>query len=208
MAKNYNIGEVVKIVAEGKDFEAIMDIGRRYPLLMNKVTKLVTLAGETASDFFSYMPEYLTANKVNKMIKDAVIDGDAEEAEDTEEAEEKPAKKEKATKKEKKAKKVEDDEEEADDAEDEDNPYSGKTAPELYKECKKRGIKVAAKKDAKYYEKALLKADAADVETEEAEEDWEEEKPAKPAKKEKAAKKEKKAKKEEEEVEEDEDWDI
>lgn len=203
MAKNYNIGEVVKIVAEGKDFEAIMDIGRRYPLLMNKVTKLVTLAGETASDFFSYMPEYLTANKVNKMIKDAVIDEDAEEAEDTEEAEEKPAKKEKAAKKEKKAKKVEDDEEEANDAEDEDNPYSGKTAPELYKECKKRGIKVAAKKDAKYYEKALLKADA---ETEEAEEDWEEEKPAKPAKKEKDAKK--KAKKEEEEVEEDEDWDI
>ena len=204
MAKNYNIGEVVKIVAEGKDFEAIMDIGRRYPLLMNKVTKLVTLAGETASDFFSYMPEYLTANKVNKMIKDAVIDEDAEEAEDTEEAEEKPAKKEKTAKKEKKAKKVEE-EEEADDAEDEDNPYSGKTAPELYKECKKRGIKVAAKKDAKYYEKALLKADA---ETEEADEDWEEEKPAKPAKKEKAAKKEKKAKKEEEEVEEDEVWDI
>ena len=203
MAKNYNIGEVVKIVAEGKDFEAIMDIGRRYPLLMNKVTKLVTLAGETASDFFSYMPEYLTANKVNKMIKDAVIDEDAEEAEDTEEAEEKPAKKEKKTKKAKK-----EEVEEADDAEDEDDPYSGKTAPELYKECKKRGIKVAAKKDAKYYEKALLKADAADVETEEADEDWEEEKPAKPAKKEKAAKKEKKAKKEEEEVEEDEDWDI
>ena len=148
MAKNYNIGEVVKIVAESKDFEAIMDIGRRYPLLMNKVTKLVTLAGETASDFFSYMPEYLTANKVNKMIKDAVIDEDAEEAEDTEEAEEKPAKKEKKTKKAKK----EEVEEEADDAEDEDNLYSGKTAPELYKECKKRGIKVAAKKDAKYYE--------------------------------------------------------
>lgn len=200
MAKNYNIGEVVKIVAEGKDFEAIMDIGRRYPLLMNKVTKLVTLAGETASDFFSYMPEYLTANKVNKMIKDAVIDEDAEEVEETEEAEEKPVKKEK------KAKKTKKEEVEEDDAEDEDNPYSGKTAPELYKECKKRGIKVAAKKDAKYYEKALLKADAADAETEEADEDWEEEKPAKPAKKEKAAKK--KAKKEEEEVEEDEDWDI
>ena len=200
MAKNYNIGEVVKIVAEGKDFEAIMDIGRRYPLLMNKVTKLVTLAGETASDFFSYMPEYLTANKVNKMIKDAVIDEDAEEVEETEEAEEKPVKKEK------KAKKAKKEEVEEDDAEDEDNPYSGKTAPELYKECKKRGIKVAAKKDAKYYEKALLKADAADAETEEADEDWEEEKPAKPAKKEKAAKK--KAKKEEEEVEADEDWDI
>ena len=192
MAKNYNIGEVVKIVAEGKDFEAIMDIGRRYPLLMNKVTKLVTLAGETASDFFSYMPEYLTANKVNKMIKDAVIDEDAEEAEETEEAEEKPAKKEKKTKKAKK-----EEVEEEDDAEDEDNPYSGKTAPELYKECKKRGLKVAAKKDAKYYEKALLKADA---ETEEADEDWEEEKPAK---KEKAKKKAKK-----EEAEEDEDWDI
>lgn len=196
MAKNYNIGEVVKIVAEGKDFEAIMDIGRRYPLLMNKVTKLVTLAGEAASDFFSYMPEYLTANKVNKMIKDAVIDEDTE----AEEVEEKPVKKEKASKKEAKKEEVE----EAEEAEEDENdsPYSDKTAPELYKECKKRGLKVAAKKDAKYYEKALLKADA---EAEEAEEDWEEEKPAK---KEKPAKREKKAKKEEVEDEDDEDWDI
>lgn len=200
MAKNYNIGEVVKIVAEGKDFEAIMDIGRRYPLLMNKVTKLVTLAGETASDLFNYMPEYLTANKVNKMIKDAVLDGESDEADETEEKD--ITESEKKAKKAKKAKKEEVEEDDDDEA-DEDNPYSGKTAPELYKECKKRGLKVAAKKDAKFYEKALLKADA---ETEEADEDWEEEKPAKPAKKEKSKKK---AKKEEvEEEDEDEDWDI
>lgn len=200
MAKNYNIGEVVKIVAEGKDFEAIMDIGRRYPLLMNKVTKLVTLAGETASDLFNYMPEYLTANKVNKMIKDAVLDGESDEADETEEKD--IAESEKKAKKAKKAKKEEVEEDDDDEA-DEDNLYSGKTAPELYKECKKRGLKVAAKKDAKFYEKALLKSDA---ETEEADEDWEEEKPAKPAKKEKSKKK---AKKEEvEEEDEDEDWDI
>ena len=193
MAKNYSIGEAVKIIAEGKDFEAIMDIGRRYPILMNKTTKLVTLAGDTAVDFFTYMPEYLTANKVNKAMKDAVIDEDAEE----EVEEEKPVKKEKKAKA---SKKVKTEEVEEDDGVEEDSPYAGKTAPELYKECKKRGLKVEAKKNAKYYEKALLAADAEEVEEEVVEE--------KPVKKEKPAKKAKKTKEVEEDEDEDDDWDI
>lgn len=38
--------------------------------------------------------------------------------------------------------------------------YEGKSAMELYKLCKKRGIKAAAKKPAKFYADALRKADA------------------------------------------------
>lgn len=101
------------------------------------------------------------------------------------------------------------------------DPYEGKTAVELFKECKKRKIKAEPKKPAKFYADLLRKADAeatkASEETEaEDEDDWgeEEEESAKPAKKapakEKAAKPvkaTKPAKKEEPEEDED-DWDI
>lgn len=201
MAKNYTLAEAAKVIAEGKDYEALQDIGRRFPLLMNKMTKLVTLAPE-AVEIFGYMPDYLTANKINKAIKEENLgDTEVDEDEDAEEVtEEKPAKKEDkpAKKNEAKGKKAKEAEEE-DEEEDEENPYAGKNAPELYKECKKRGIKVEAKKNAKYYEKALLEADA-NADTDSEDEDWEDEKPAK---KEKSAKK---AKKQEEE--DDEDWDI
>ena len=69
MAKNYTLAEASKVIAEGKDYEALQDIGRRFPLLMNKMTKLVTLAPE-AVEIFGYMPDYLTANKINKAIKE------------------------------------------------------------------------------------------------------------------------------------------
>ena len=45
MARNYSMKEAVTIIAEGKDFESIMDIGRRYPILMNMVTKVAAKAG-------------------------------------------------------------------------------------------------------------------------------------------------------------------
>lgn len=54
-----------------------------------------------------------------------------------------------------------------------ENPYEGKSAMDLFKECKKRGIKAAAKKPAKYYVDLLTKADAeaATAESDE-EDDW------------------------------------
>lgn len=101
------------------------------------------------------------------------------------------------------------------------DPYEGKAAVELFKECKKRKIKAEPKKPAKFYADLLRKADAeaakASEETEaEDEDDWgeEEEEPAKPAKKapakEKAAKPAKPAKpaKKEESEEDEDDWDI
>lgn len=96
MAKNYTMTEVANIFAERSDFEAMADIGKRYPLLAIKMTALVTKAPEETADIFSYMPDYLSANKVNKAIKDGgedVSDSDVEDDETTEAPAEKPAKK-------------------------------------------------------------------------------------------------------------------
>lgn len=96
MAKNYTMTDVANIFAERTDFEAMADIGKRYPLLAIKMTALATKAPEETADIFSYMPDYLSANKVNKAIKDGgedVSDSDAEDDETTEAPAEKPAKK-------------------------------------------------------------------------------------------------------------------
>lgn len=109
-------------------------------------------------------------------------------------------------------------EEEADEteekAEEKEVPdYTEMTAMELYKLCKKRGIKAEPKQKANAYIKLLKAADASDAEAEE-DEDWseEEEAPA-PTKKagkatsDKTTKSTSKAKKEEA-ADEDDDWDI
>ena len=53
MAKNYTMAEVANIFAEKSDFEAMTDIGKRYPLLAIKMTALVTKAPEETADIFS-----------------------------------------------------------------------------------------------------------------------------------------------------------
>lgn len=222
MAKNYTFNEAVKIIAKGTDLEAITDIGRRYPVLAHKIAVVTAKAGEEFVDLMGYMPDYLTANKVNTAIKAGITESgsDDEDAEDTEaeattedagedatEAtvqwdESMSAKqlwdilgkagKRKLAKSTKKADLVEAckqafgaaTEAEAEDAEAEDdateaNPYEGKSAMELFKECKARKIKAAPKKPAKFYADLLIKDDAA-----------------------------KAAKKAEAESEDDEDWDI
>ena len=65
-----------------------------------------------------------------------------------------------------------DEADEDEDATEGENPYEGKSAMELFKECKKRGIKAAAKKPAKYYVDLLLKADAETGDEAEEEDDW------------------------------------
>lgn len=255
MAKNYTFSEAVELIAKG-DMEAIQDIGRRFPILAAKIATVSALAGESFIDLASYMPDYLTANKVNRGMRDALAeieesDDDEEENDDVEETKTTKAKakakveetddeevdyskmtakelwdilgeagKRNTAKSKKKADLVaaveamagteEVDEEDVDEEEGTDNPYEGKSAMDLFKECKKRGIKAAAKKPAKFYVDLLLKADAEDEGAEEEEEgdDWdvEEETP----KKKSAAKSKAKAKKEVEEDDEDEDddWDI
>lgn len=213
MARNYTIGEAVEIIAAGKDAEAIQDLGRRYPLLVAKVANIVAGSNkEAVVEMFGYMPEYLSANKVNKMIKQNVLGEDSDsDAEDVDDAQEDAPKGKKEKKAEKAAKAEKADKKGGKKSND---PYAGKDAIELFKECKKRGIKAAPKKTAKFYADLLKKADAEAAEAEEAE-DWdedeeEEEEVTKPAKKEK--KPAKKAKEEEPEDDDDEDddddWDI
>lgn len=267
MAKNYTFAEAVRIINEGKDMEAIADIGRRYPIMLHKVGNVCALAGQAFVDLMSYMPDYLTANKVNTALKAAAggnteaedADTDADETTENEateteatEATDAPvwndsmsakqlwdilgkAGKRKLAKSTKKADLVEACKQafgaaaaadEAADAEDdaeetevtEANPYDGKSAMELFKECKKRGIKAAPKKPAKFYADLLVKNDAeASAETESESDDWDEEeevkeepkskKAAKKAEKAEEPKAEKKSAKKEE-ADDDDDWDI
>jgi len=115
MAKNYNLFEVAQVLSDGTDMEAVMDITRRFGPLAILMTKVVSHCPEDALTFLQYMPEYITANKINTNIKNGKslygLSGDEDaddedvndEAEDTDddggEPEEKPDKKTKAAKK-------------------------------------------------------------------------------------------------------------
>lgn len=111
---------------------------------------------------------------------------------------------------------LEADESEAeDDAEEEtteDNPYAGKTAMDLYKECKKRGLKAKPKQKAAVYVDLLMKDDQSNAESDDDDDDWEDDEEKKPAKKEtkKKASTKKAVKKEEPEDDDDDDddWNI
>ena len=262
MAKNYTIKEAVEIIAKGTDLEAIAELGKRFPVLTTKIAVVAAKAGDAFVDFMGYMPEHLTANKVNTVIKNgfSATDSDVEDDDVSEDAETPTPKKAKAeaadadvvwnedmsgkelvkvlrkagkgsliTSK-KKADLIElckktfgaaeaVEAEAEDDAEEatETNPYEGMTAMELFKECKKRGLKVESKKKAKFYIDLLTKDDAKADEPAAEDDDWGDEDEAEeapapaPVKESKKASKkaEKKAAKKVEEAEDDDDdWDI
>lgn len=102
MARNYTIGEAVQILNDGTDAELVQDISRRYPLLAHKASVVAAKAGEDFVDLMQYIPEYVSANKVNSKLKKALL-GDGETADDEPKA--KPKKEEKPKKEDKKAKK-------------------------------------------------------------------------------------------------------
>lgn len=243
MAKNYTFNEAVKIIAKGTDLEAITDIGRRYPVLAHKIAVVTAKAGEEFVDLMGYMPDYLTANKVNTAIKAGITESGSDDEDATEATaqwdESMSAKqlwdilgkagKRKLAKSTKKADLVEAckqafgaaTEAEAAEAEDdatEANPYEGKSAMELFKECKARKIKAAPKKPAKFYADLLIKDDAAKAKATEAEseedDDWGDEEAEAPKEDKKAASKasakggKAKAAKAEAKSDDDEDWDI
>ena len=194
VVKNYTLKEAVEIIAEGKDLEAIADLGKRFPILSIKIARLTAKAEKEIIDLMQYMPEYLTIKKVSNAVKTA--SEPKAEAEDATEAENKPVE-EKTTKeveepKEKENKPVEpkkrgrkpkakvkavpveepkaEVEDEADEepteAEETANNYEGKKAVDLFKLCKSRGLKVTTKKSAKYYIDVLKKDDEAKAKAE------------------------------------------
>lgn len=193
MAKNWNMAEATKVIVDGTDDAAIQDLGRRFPLTTTKIAKIGAKAPEI-TELMAAFPDHMTVRKIESTLKDGVEEIEDEEVE---EVEEKPAKAKKAPAK--KAAKAEEPEEDEGD-------YAGMSAMDLYKECKNRGIKAAAKKPAKYYVELLEKDDASGDD-----DDWDEEpeeKPAKKAAKKPAAKKAAAKKAEPEDDEDDDEWDI
>lgn len=205
MATNYTFAQAIKIMHDGTNTEAIIEITRRFPQMALLANTILTKAGEDFVKLATAFPEWMTANKMNGLLKKAT-DGTTDEGEEdtTEEVNENNTEtEEKPASRRGKAKKEEVEEEEAED--ESDDPYAGKSAMDLFKECKKRKIKAEPKKPAKFYAELLKKDDAAKAKTESAEDDdWgdnDEEAEEKPAKKGSG----KKAPKQESD---DEDWDI
>ena len=137
MARNYSFAEAVEILVHGADLEAIADIGKRYPLLANKIAKVGTKAGEDFVELAGFIPEHISANKVNSSIK-RLLEETADDAEDDDEEEEAPktkksAKKEqvKKTGKAGRPKKVEEDIEDDDDESETD--YDSMNNAKMYK---------------------------------------------------------------------------
>lgn len=136
--KNYTLSEAVAIIAEGKDLEAITDLGKKFPILSIKIAKLTTMAKDEFVDFMSYMPEYLTIKKVNNVVKttDEEKEHKVEEQKETKKRGRKPKQKVEAVPT-----------EEPNEVE----KYEEMTAPDLFKLCKSRGIKTIPKKPARFY---------------------------------------------------------
>lgn len=204
--KNYTLSEAVAIIAEGKDFEAITDLGKKFPVLSIKIAKLTTMAKDEFVDFMSYMPEYLTIKKVNNAVKTTDEVKETESEETTEEKEHKieeqkePKKRGRKPKQKVEAVPVEETHEE--------EKYEEMTAPDLFKLCKSRGIKTMPKKPARFYIDLLEKNDKSKVVEEEVEpdDDWDTDDETEKEEPKKVAKKADKKKVEEDDDEES--WDI
>lgn len=169
MARSYTIGEAAKILAEGKDFEAIGDLGRRFPIFANKFMQALTGDKDAIIEFVGYIPDYVNPRKMEKLIVSGADESSDEETVEYENpVEDKPAEEEKVEEEPKpkrrrtrkaKAEPKPDANEEPADEEQVDGKYAGKNAMELFKECKKRDIKAQPKKPVKYYVELLEEDD-------------------------------------------------
>lgn len=145
MAKNYTLTEAIITTHENGDMEALADLGRRYPLLMAKVQRLVAKAGEEAVDLAQYFPEYLSANKVNKAIKDGAPESDAEDEDSDDDVDETPKKKAPAAGgKPAKGKKADDD---SDDEDGEESKYASMSSRDLWNLLGKLNARKACEKE-------------------------------------------------------------
>lgn len=231
MAYNYNFREGTEIISAGVDTEKMLDIGKRFPLTSMAISKIAATAGDNFMALAKVMPEYITMQKIEKAFKAGISGVDSEDAESDSEAPvadgnkddtqtekkpvkvtedaEKPAPKKRGRKP--KAKPVEepapveDTEDEAEEENEEATPYDGKTAMDLFKECKKRGIKAQPKKPAKFYVDMLIADDKAKAEEDTEDDDWGEDEDEAPVPVKKAPEAPAKKKPVEDD---DDDWDI
>ena len=147
MAINYTVAEATKIMVERKDRAAMQDICRRYPVFSNAVSMVSVEKNEGMLEILYAMPQYVTASKINKAMREMFIESEDDEElekEETkkrgrkpvkknEEEEEKPKKR--GRKPVKKEEPEEDDEDDWDDEEEEEEE----------EKPKKRGRKPAKK---------------------------------------------------------------
>ena len=142
MAKNWKVGEALRAIQSGNK-EDIMDIGRRFPLFAN----LAAQTNEAGASIIDCVPEYVSARKIESVLKGDVQEAETTEDEDVEEEAPKKAEKPAKAKKEKAAPKKKEVEE--------DDSLESKSAKELYDMCKEAGLKVKPKQDKAVYIEAL-----------------------------------------------------
>ncbi|WP_291632251.1 hypothetical protein [Clostridium sp.] len=170
MAKNWTMTEATQAIIENSDTEALLDLGRRFPLTSLALARMGRNVG--AEMIINALPEHVTVRKIEAVLKSGV-DANSSESDDDEDDEEavaeapkveakaeKPAKKEKPAKAAKPAKTAKAAVKVAEEDEEDLGTYAGDTAQVLYKECKKRGIKVKTKQVAKFYADLLIADDA------------------------------------------------
>lgn len=87
MAINWTAAEAVKVLREGKDKDAIVDIGKRFPLFA-----IAAQSEKGLLDMILSLPENMSARKLNGLL-DENFAGIKVESDDEVEVEEKPAKK-------------------------------------------------------------------------------------------------------------------
>lgn len=136
MAKNYTAYDAAAIISSGMNKENALeyqDIMRRFPFFGALCTKL----DETGLKLLEILPEYMTARKLNRYLKDSLgIEEPVED--DVDEVEEKPAKKEKKSKK---AKKEVEEEDIDDEEEEEEAPKKSKKSKKEEKKSPKKSKK-------------------------------------------------------------------
>jgi len=152
MAKNWTIAEAVTEFQKGNK-EAILDIGKRFPLLSNLISQTVAAKSPAAIELLGSLADYNTCNKINSALKAGIEVSDEETDTDedgSDEAEEKPAKTEKAKAP---AAKVEKKESAG------TTDYESMGSYPLYQLCKSRSLEVKSKRPKEEYIAALVAAD-------------------------------------------------
>lgn len=149
MAKNWTIKEAFAEIEKG-NAESIMDLGKRFPLATNLITRLTVIKDNPAvAQFVGLLPDYNTVGKLNTVLKEGVVEETESEDADVE-------KESKSAKQEKQTKKVEAKETEtAEDGED----FENMTGKQLVDKIKSAGLSMVMKKD---YENKWNKANMID----------------------------------------------
>ena len=133
MAKNWTIKEAFTEIEKG-NAESITDLGKRFPLATNLITRLTVVKDNPAvAQFVSMLPDYNTVGKLNTVLREGISEDVESEDADTV-MEQKSAKEEKHTKVE---------EEDEDDGED----FESMNGTQLVKKIRAAGLQMVMKKE-------------------------------------------------------------